>query len=162
MKSEDIRLLYAYNEWATRRILDAAAELAQEELTTPSDWGWGDLRGLLVHILNAEIGWRHRLGKQGDFNWLDAAEFADVAAIRARWEAETEKLWAFLNGLTDEDIEAVLNYERNGETRAGKLWHFLAHVVNHGTQHRSECAALLTGLGASPGDMDLTMFLNSR
>ncbi len=29
-------------------------------------------------------------------------------------------------------------------------WRSLAHVVNHGTQHRSEAAALLTSAGSSP------------
>ena len=39
------------------------------------------------------------------------------------------------------------------------LWHCLYHVVNHGTQHRSEAAALLTDYGSSPGDLDFTLFL---
>ena len=43
-------------------------------------------------------------------------------------------------------------------TTACAFWQMLAHVVNHGTQHRSEAAALLTEAGQSPGDLDMIFF----
>jgi uncharacterized damage-inducible protein DinB len=38
------------------------------------------------------------------------------------------------------------------------VWQMLIHVLNHGTQHRAEAAALLTAEGRSPGELDLIDF----
>ena len=48
---------------------------------------------------------------------------------------------------------------RNGEERRTALWVLLTHVVNHGTQHRSEAAEALTLVGRSPGSLDLTSYV---
>jgi uncharacterized damage-inducible protein DinB len=41
------------------------------------------------------------------------------------------------------------------------VWQMLLHLANHGTQHRSEAALLLTGAGRSPGDLDLIDYADS-
>jgi uncharacterized damage-inducible protein DinB len=38
----------------------------------------------------------------------------------------------------------------------------LVHVVNHGTQHRAEPAALLTTEDRSPGELDLINYAEER
>ena len=162
MKVEDIKLYYAYNEWANNRILDAAERASLEQLTAPNEYGWGDLRGALVHILDAEYGWFSFLFEGKDEGILDPKNFADIAALRQRWQQQNEITRGCLDTLNDEDLLRIHKNERDGTTYTWILWQVLVHVVNHGTQHRAEAAALLTGFGHSPGDMDLTLFLNSR
>ena len=160
MKVEDIKLYYAYNEWANNRILDAAERASQEQLTAPHDFGWGDLRGALVHILDAEYGWFSFLFSREDDGIIAPESFADIAALRARWRQQSAIARQCLDGLDDEDLYRVHTSERGGKTYRWALWQALIHVVNHGTQHRAEAAALLTGFGHSPGDMDMSLFFN--
>ena len=160
MNRQDIQLLFAYNDWANDRILDTAEKVTAQQLTMPNDFGWGSLRGALVHLMDAEWAWRILL-KDGDHvGELDPENFADLAAIRAHWEPERRAFWEYLGSLSDEDLSGTVSYEGRGKMNHRVLWHCLAHLVNHGTQHRSECAALLTGFGQSPGDLDFTRYLS--
>ena len=70
---------------------------------------------------------------------------------------------AFLVALKDDDLNQVVRYtSTKGKPFENTLWHLLLHVVNHGTQHRSEAAILLTEYGASPGDLDFILFLREQ
>ncbi len=158
---EDIELLLHYNDWANDKILDCAERASAEQLGAANDFGWGSLRGTLVHLMDAEYAWRVLLKTGEHVEWLQPEDFLDVAAIRARWASERAALWRYIEGLSDEDLSSIISYEGD-ETRYRVLWHCLAHVVNHGTQHRAECAALLTGFGHSPGNLDFTVFLLDR
>lgn len=162
MNTADIRLLYEYNIWANERILDAAEKVTDEQLARPNALGWDDLRGALTHILDAECGWFNFLFDRGDGQWLKAEDFPDLATIRARWGRQNEITRDCLENMDDHGLEAVHASERGGRRYEWLRWHALLHVVNHGTQHRSECAALLTGFDQSPGDVDFTQFLYER
>ena len=162
MKVEDIKLYYGYNEWANNRILDAAERASPEQLTKPNEFGWGDLRGALVHILDAEYGWFSFLFGREDEGILEPESFDSIAALRERWQKQSATTRQCLDTLSDQDLSRVHSSERGGRQYEWVLWQALVHVVNHGTQHRAESAALLTGFGHSPGDMDFTLFLNSQ
>jgi uncharacterized damage-inducible protein DinB len=158
---QDIHLLYEYNYWASRKILAASANVTQEQFNAPASFPYGGLRGTLLHILDAEWGWRALFQSIDSASDLLESDFPTLTALEARWREEEMAMRAYLAGLRDEDMESHLRYTTDtGINRDRILWHCLLHVVNHGTQHRSEAAALLTDFGHSPGDLDFTVFLN--
>jgi uncharacterized damage-inducible protein DinB len=162
MNQSDIVTLIQFNFWANERILAACAHLSADQFTrhvTP-DPGWGSLRGILVHALDAEYGWRCVLqGQEEEEGVLDSADFPDPAALQARWQIEHAAWCDYLAGLSD----AQLNQGHGADPRQGpNVWQTILHVVMHGIQHRSEAAAILTDCGHSPGELDFYRFLRSR
>lgn len=65
-----------------------------------------------------------------------------------------------MNNLTDDQLNSVIPYKTTkGIPQERVLWQMMAHLVNHGTQHKAEAAAMLTWFGQSPGDIDMIYFL---
>jgi uncharacterized damage-inducible protein DinB len=162
MRIDDIRLLYAYNVWANARILDAAAR-APAELFSTAALGDCNLRDTLEHLLVSESIWRLRWQNIAPESIPFPEEFPTLAALRARWHEEDQRLADFLAALDDAALDRDVTYQRsNGAVDSRPLWQQMAHMVNHSTQHRSEVALLLTALGYSPGALDLIVFVREH
>lgn len=161
MNKQDIRMLYEYNRWANARILGAAAQVSDAQFLAPGEFPHGGLRGTLVHTLFAEWIWRLRWqGSPPSFR-LKPDDFPTFASLETRWRQEETLLMEFVAGLTEKDLEAEFDYtSTEGGRHRRVLWEAMAHMVNHGTQHRAEAAAILTAMGHSPGDIDLIVYLN--
>ena len=163
MNIQDIQLIYEYNYWANKKIIAASVNITHEQFTAPAVFPYGGLHGTLLHILDAEWGWRALFQELKDTSDLLRADYPDLSAIETRWLEEEIAMRAYLAHLGDKDMESHLRYTTDtGVKRDRILWHCLLHVVNHGTQHRSEAAALLTDFGSSPSDLDFTVFLNEH
>ena len=160
MNKQDIQLLYRYNQWSTARILNAASNVTQEQFLAPASFPHGGLRGTLVHALFAEWIWRNRWEGTSPDQRFKAADFPAFESLRARWMEEESRLMAFVDQVTDEQLNNKFSYkDTKGNPHEQVLWKAMAHVVNHGTQHKTEAAALLTDFGHSPGDIDLIYYL---
>jgi len=161
MNIQDIHLIYEYNYWANGKILSAARDITPQQLLAPAQFPYGNLRATLVHLVDAEYVWRG-LFENDKFNEeINPEDFPDIPSIAATFRQEEQAMRAYLNGLADSDLDGHKIYINDvGELRDRILWHCLYHVVNHGMQHRSEAAAMLTSMNASPGDLDFTLFLN--
>lgn len=161
MNTHDIQLLYDYNCWCNARILGTASQITPEQFLAPGPYPYGGLRPTLVHTLYAEWLWRLRWLGTAANQGMEPEEFPTVAALHTRWRQEEAALLEFVAGLSDTRLKSEFEYtSTEGGHHKRVLWEAMAHVVNHGTQHRTEAAAMLTGFGHSPGDIDLIVYLN--
>ena len=156
MHADEIRDLFAYDRWATRRVLAQLDGLSPDVWTRPSVVGDRSLAEILVHHLGASQRWRIGFASRGteDGPSPERESMPPAAELVARWSAEWEAVDAWLATVDD----TFVGYEFDGVP----VWQMLVHVVNHGTQHRAEAAALLTAEGRSPGELDLINWAEER
>lgn len=158
-----VAVLYDYHYWANHRLLDAAARLSPDQVDATPLPGLASLRQILIHTLSAEWIWRMRLAGSSPTTMLDPADFPTLASVAARWADEERALRTYTASLSAEDLLRQVAYRTTGGNEwASPIWEILAHLANHGTQHRSEAAAILTALGASPGDLDMVLYFRTR
>lgn len=165
MNIHDILLLYNYHYWSTRRILAAGAHVSTEQFVVPTAHSFGSLRGTLVHTLDSESAWRMLLQHNtlDYFHAMKEEDFPTLDTLEQRWNEEERAMRGYIASLADEDLSGYVRYTTpEGEKRERVLWHCLLHIVNHGTHHRSEAAAILTDYSHSPGGLDFTAFLNEQ
>ncbi|HSL29642.1 MAG TPA: DinB family protein [Anaerolineales bacterium] len=161
MNKQDLQVLYRYNQWANGKILNAAAGVTEEQFLAPAAFPHGGLRSTLVHVLSAEWIWRKRWEGTSPTSLLKPDDFPTFESLCKRWLEEERQLMDFVDHVDDEALNRAFHYSNTtGQPFSRILWQAMAHVVNHGTQHRTEAAAMLTGYGYSPGDIDLIIFLN--
>jgi uncharacterized damage-inducible protein DinB len=161
MNKQDLLRLYQYNAWSNAKILDAASRVTTAQFLTEAPFPHGNLRGTLHHTLFAEWVWRNRWEGTPSNIWLTAENFPTFEALRMRWAEEESHLMDFVTNVPEEQLYSKLSYvSTEGFPHERVLWETMVHLVNHGTQHKTEAAAILTGMGHSPGDIDLIVFLN--
>lgn len=149
MQADEIRFIFAYDRWATRRVLDVLDGLDPALWTRADAVGERGLGSILVHHLGASQRWRVGFETQGDGEGPspEREPLPTIDELRERWEAEWAAVDAWLPTVTDGFIGLVYD--------GVPVWQMLVHVVNHGTQHRAEAALLLTADSRSPGELDL-------
>jgi uncharacterized damage-inducible protein DinB len=151
---DDIRYLFAYDRWATARVLAQLDGIDDSTWSATKVVDERGLGGILVHHLGASQRWRHGLLDDGETPRPEREPLPPPEALASAWADEWQAQACWIDGMDD----AWLRRTDEGV----RFWEMLVHVVNHGTQHRSEAAALLTAAGRSPGDLDLIVFAEER
>ncbi len=113
----------------------------------------------MVHILSAEWGWIDRCGGMPRGPALKAADYPTVGSVHDRWQQVERCGREFLSGLTDSDLDRVVEWALGGgPSRKSRVSELLQHAVIHGVHHRGQVALLLRQLGQVPGNFDILFY----
>lgn len=163
MKPVEMATLFKYNAWADRRVLGAASALTREQFTKPMGSSFSSVRDTLTHIYGVEWLWLERFQGRSPSAIPDDPEFADVAKLKVSWSAFETRLLNFVRGLTQEDLDRVMEYKTmNFGVYSNPLWQSMQHLVNHGTYHRGQITTMMRQLGAQPILTDLMHFYREQ
>lgn len=153
--AEQLRLLMAYDAWATERVLRAMDGVSDAERTRPRGVAAEGLQGTLAHMLGAQHAWMRRCGVR-----TPEADVSSWGGIVAGFAETGAALRAWVAGMDDGDAARVIDFtDRQGAPHSLPQHAIVAHLANHGTQHRAEIGFELGAMGASPGDLDFVFFL---
>jgi uncharacterized damage-inducible protein DinB len=159
---EHFALMAQYNAWANARLYRMAGQLSDEQYGRDVSAYFRSLRGTLNHLLATDRIWMWRLTGTGVApTRLDAILYEDLAGLTEARRAEDGRLVSFVENLTDEQLEATIEYRTlNGSLQQQKLREVLAHLFNHQTHHRGQAHAILTALGMKePDSLDVLWML---
>jgi uncharacterized damage-inducible protein DinB len=154
-------MMAGYNAWCNGRIYDVAAQLPDEDYRADRGAFFKSVHGTLNHLLVADRIWLKRFTGQGEApNRLDAILFETLSDLRAAREREDERIVAYIDSLSDADLEGRIRYRTimNSMEIEQPLAPALVHFFNHQTHHRGQVHALLTGFDLEAPSLDLILF----
>ncbi len=158
---QHFQMFAAYNRWANQRIYDAAADLSPEEFTRDTGAFFKSAMGTLNHLLATDRIWMKRFTGTGDAPaTLDTILHKDFDSLRKARIAEDDRMVAWVNGLTEQQLDGRFTYITVTDMRtiSQRLAPALAHAFNHQTHHRGQLHAILTTLGRPSVTLDLVYF----
>ena len=142
--------------WVDHRLLDAAATLEPATYRAVRGDTPRDLRGTLLHCVDAQMVWRCALQgmTQEEFGdrHLRPADYPDVATLRTRWAQDEAEMRAWLATLTRADLDGSATSFIAAQPQP--LGRFLTHIVLHAAHQHADAATLLSAAGASPGEIE--------
>lgn len=160
MTASEIRRLFAYNKWANDRMLASLDQLSDEQFTRALGSSFSSIRDTAAHIAVGEWVWLSRwqgTSPKARPDWAKAPALGELKTRFAEIEAQRSD---YLSSLSDADVTRLLSFTLFDGTQDTQPFESqFQHLVNHGTYHRGQVAAMLRQVGATPAGTDLIRWL---
>jgi len=138
-------------------------QLTDEQFTRDIGYSWRSIHGQVVHTMSAEWIWLSRLDGMSPTSLFKNEDYPDRTAVRARWDEIEAEVRAFMDNLQDSQLGETIHYQNtSGQPYGKKGFEILAHLANHGTDHRAQILAMLYQLDAPTVGQDMIGYLIER
>ena len=164
MNVQDLQTMIDYHYWARNRLVEALTPLSEEQYNRDLGSSFRSIRDTVTHVYAAEWAWYERWHGRTVTALLTSDRFADLAALGRAWSEHEQKMRAFVDGLTDADVDRVIAYTLlSGQAGASPIGQMVQHVVNHASYHRGQITTMLRQIGAQPAkSMDMIAYFRAR
>jgi uncharacterized damage-inducible protein DinB len=143
---------YKHNLWANLGLLDACAQLTDEQLHTSAPGTYGPICDTLVHLFRAEDSYLARLTGRQPEDLLRVGDFLGIESLREHAHRSGEGLIAVAGTVVPTDI---VRGTYRGEPYELPVMVLLMQSIHHATDHRSQIATILSQLGIEPPDLSV-------
>jgi len=152
---------FRHNAMMNTRLVDTCRQLSPEQLGATAAGTYGSIGSTLVHIANAQEGYAARILGTERPERLPEDPFPGFDALTERFGNGDALLEEAATRAGGEHEVQVTGDDPPGTFRMPASL-ILLQAVNHGTEHRSQVATILTQLGIQPPEMDgWTYFFDS-
>jgi uncharacterized damage-inducible protein DinB len=154
MDADSLLAIVRFHAWANQRVIETAAKLSEEELHRQGSLDHGTAFQTVRHLVDVDWSWREFcIGNDvGETYVWEQLPLDDLPRIGVFSIQEDARLMDYVRSLDPPALAESLPLD---DEMSVPRWLIIAHVVNHGTQHRSEVARYCTDCGHSPGELDL-------
>jgi uncharacterized damage-inducible protein DinB len=159
---ETVRDLHAWMRWCTGRTVEAARALSADELRREFPMGLSSVLGTLVHLCWAEKLWLCALKGTPSIPMATAKDYASIDALMTEWTQVRSDWDAFLNALTDTELNRVVIRVREGKEYKQRVLDGLLQLPTHALYHNAQMSAMFRQMGHSLPDSSYILWARDR
>lgn len=154
--------LLDYNYWAHHQLKSCLDSISAADYVATQDYSSGSIHVQLVHIMWAEATGYARLHEMPRPTFT-AADFSTRSEIWAAWQTIETNWCDYVNDLTTDTLAAVHHITPlTGNTYHASVGEIIAHVVNHGTNHRAQILQHIHNAGGQTFEQDMSRYFRIR
>jgi uncharacterized damage-inducible protein DinB len=148
--------LVRYSAWASKKLLEFASAVPEDALAGVSPNSHGGVLKTFQHIYYADRVWLLRLQQAAIHGFEDPPPGPSFPQLGQVWPPLLDRLAAWVETA---EPDAVIPFKFfSGEAFTLNVRQIVHHVVNHGTYHRGQIAAMLRQCGHKPPSTDLLFY----